>query len=380
MADNDRYETLRGVKNRSKAKLILSDGSVFEGQLLGRPVKSSGEIVFSTGMVGYSEAITDPSYYGQILVFSYPLIGNYGIPRLPRDSNGYLPKGFESSKCHASGVIVTVDSSEVFHWNSYQSLDEWLFENNTVGIAGLDTRHLVHLSRNIPNLKGRIEVETDEANLFWSESGFFDPGEQIVIDQVSTKDELTVGSGDTVIGVVDCGVKWNIIRQLVGLECTVKIVPWNSDFSKVKCDGWLVSNGPGDPTKTGSLVPRLTELLALDKPVIGICLGNQLMALACGAKTKRMVYGHRSHNQPVQLVGTRKGFITSQNHGYVIDSHTLGDDWEPWFLNINDGSIEGLRHRTLPHRSVQFHPEAAGGPRDTGWILSDFVARVQQCH
>lgn len=376
---------LSGSPERQKCQLELSDGSCFDGELIGAPLSASGELVFTTGMVGYSEAMTDPSYFGQILVFTYPLIGNYGIPSLPQGLSWPIPRGFESDRVNTAAVIVTIDSSESFHWNSFQTLDSWLKEQQVPGIVGLDTRHLVHLVRQTPNLLGKVAPESPQGTRSYGEfstvvdsnGGFFDPGAHEIIREVSTKERKIIGKGSHRIGLVDSGAKWNIIRQLVDLGCEVEILPWDTDLAKADVSGWLLSNGPGDPKKTGDLRQRVSKLLTEHRPILGICLGHQILSLAAGAETKRMAYGHRSHNQPVYLVGTRKGFITSQNHGYVVDEATLPPDWEPWFKNANDQTNEGIRHKTKPFRSVQFHPEAAGGPRDTGWILEQFVTEVK---
>jgi carbamoyl-phosphate synthase small subunit len=370
-------------KARPKCKLELSDGSVFEGELIGAPLLSSGELVFTTGMVGYSEAMTDPSYFGQILTFTYPLIGNYGIPTVPTKLATPIPRGFESERINTAAVIVTIDSEEAFHWNSFQSLDHWLKDQGVPGIVGLDTRHLVHLIRQTPNLRGKVVPEGATGKRSFGKKltdiahqGFFDPGEHTIVEEVSVREPVRIGKGKARIGLVDCGVKWNIIRQLIERDCEVEILPWNYELSKFDGSGWLLSNGPGDPTRTGDLRQRVAGLLKEDRPILGICLGHQILSLAAGAKTTRMQYGHRSHNQPVYLVGTRRGFITSQNHGYVVDEATLPQGWEPWFRNANDQTNEGIKHTTKPFRSVQFHPEAAGGPRDTGWILEQFVSEV----
>jgi carbamoyl-phosphate synthase small subunit len=361
-----------GANDRPRCTLRLSDGNEFAGELIGAPLAASGQLVFTTGMVGYSEAMTDPSYYGPILVFTYPLIGNYGIPSLPKELALPIPRGFESDRVNTAAVVLTIDSEEAFHWNSFHSLDSWLKQQGVPAIVGLDTRHLVHLIRQTPNLLGQVVPDGVPAS-----DTFFDPGHHEIVAEVTTKERKRIGKGKTRIGLVDCGVKWNIIRQLVERDCEVEILPYDTDLAQVDVSGWLLSNGPGDPTKTGDLTKRVAGLLQEERPILGICLGHQILALAAGAQTKRMQYGHRSHNQPVYLVGTRKGFITSQNHGYVVDEATLPEGWEPWFKNANDQTNEGIRHQTAPFRSVQFHPEAAGGPRDTGWILEQFVSEVQ---
>jgi len=370
--------------SRQKCTLQVSDGLTYQGELIGAPLTSSGELVFTTGMVGYSEALTDPSYFGQILVFAYPLIGNYGIPVIPRELSLPIPRGFESNRVHCSGVIVTIDSEETFHWNSFQSLDHWLRSQDIPGIVGLDTRHLVHEIRQNPGLLARINPDKPEGvrkigSYSEDPTHFFDPSQFPVVQEVSSTRRILLGKGKSRIAIIDCGVKWNIIRQLIENNCEVEIVPWNTDLSQIDCQGWLISNGPGDPTLTGSLHKQVSHLLTEQRPILGICLGHQILALAAGARTKRMTYGHRSHNQPVYQVGTRRGYMTSQNHGYMVDETTLPEGWVPWFRNANDQTNEGIRHESKPFRSVQFHPEAAGGPRESGWIISDFVKEVL-CH
>lgn len=368
-----------------KCSLVLSDGSRFTGDLIGAPLHASGELVFTTGMVGYSEAITDPSYFGQILCFTYPLIGNYGIPNPPKDLSLPIPKGFESLLPRTAAIILTIDSPETFHWNSFHSLHEWLKDQGVPGIVGLDTRHLVHQIRATPNILGRVEPVDPEGFrdlgprlTLNSPNSFFDPGMNNIVAEVSTQERLVLGHGSKRVAIIDCGVKWNIIRQLLELDCQVELLPWDTDLQTVDCDMWLISNGPGDPTRTGNLRQKVADLLEGHTPILGICLGHQILSLALGATTKRMAYGHRSHNQPVYQVGTRKGYITSQNHGYVVEDNSLPDDWEVWFRNVNDQTIEGIRHKSKPFMSIQFHPEASGGPRDTAWIFEQILTEVRR--
>lgn len=369
---------------RQQVTLHLSNGDLFRGTLIGAPVKTSGELVFTTAMVGYSESLTDPSYFGQILVFTYPLIGNYGIPQISGSYNLESSAGFESGKVHASAVVITTDSMEAFHWTSRQSLDQWLKKQNVPGLVGIDTRHLVHLIRNNPGLLGRVIPNQDEGSRFlgslntFQEEHFFDPNKNNIIQEVSITERKVLGKGSNRIAVLDCGVKWNILRLIIDLGCEIELIPWNTNLQDVDCSAWLLSNGPGNPLQTGSLIDNTRTLLNQERPILGICLGHQILCLASGFETGRMDYGHRSHNQPVYLVGSQKAYITSQNHSYRVKSEKIPNDWEVWFRNVNDDTIEGVKHKSRPFRSVQFHPESAGGPRDTAWIIKQFVSEVKQ--
>jgi carbamoyl-phosphate synthase small subunit len=355
-----------------RGHLVLSTGEELEGTLIGSPMRSSGELVFTTGMVGYTETLTDPSYFGQLLVFAYPLIGNYGVIR-PTPASAPPSPGFESTRIHAAGVIVATASPDAFHWNSGRTLDEWLRAEGVPGLVGLDTRALVHRMRETSNLLGRIEPGRAEGERFHDASGFYDPNRRDLLPLVSTPVRERLGSGRRRAALLDCGAKWNIARRILAHGWEVELVPWDADLTSIDCDAWVLSNGPGDPARTGDLPNRLRALLAADRPILGICLGHQLLARAAGARTERMPFGHRSHNQPVLEVGTRRGFVTAQNHGYSVVADSLPAGWRPWFLNANDGTVEGIRHESGRFRSVQFHPEAAGGPRDTEHIFADFL-------
>jgi carbamoyl-phosphate synthase small subunit len=394
---NDSPDNSYSRSPRSKVQLVLSTGDVFEGELIGAPLLSSGELVFTTAMVGYSEALTDPSYFGQILVFTYPLIGNYGVPKLSDTRGEFATLGFESPRVHASAVIVSEDSRECFHYTQNESFHEWLLKEGVPGIVGLDTRHLVHLMREHGSILAqvipvgatgvRMLGSINPCKAMTSEgavdngigAGFFDPGSLNIIKEVSTPKRYTLGKGKAKIAVLDCGVKWNILRQLILHGAQVEVVPWDTPLADVDCDGWLLSNGPGNPNLTGNIVPQIRELLKKTRPILGICLGHQLLGLALGATTEKMRYGHRSHNQPVREMRTKRGYMSSQNHGHVLVGDVpLPQDWEVWFENINDNTIEGIRHQYKPMMSIQFHPESAGGPRDTGWIIENFVEEVKK--
>jgi carbamoyl-phosphate synthase small subunit len=344
--------------------LELQDGTVFQGHAFGFPKSTAGEVVFNTAMTGYPESITDPSYKGQILVLTYPLIGNYGVPDDIMENN--LSRFYESDKIQVSGLIISDYSAEHHHWNARKSLSDWLTEHQIPGIYGIDTRTLTKILREKGSMKGKIITGDHDVD-------FYDPNEDNLVLQVSTKEKMVYGNGKYRIMLVDCGVKNNIIRHLLKRDTTVIRVPWDYDFTGEEYDGLFLTNGPGDPKKCEATINHLRIAFDRDRPVFGICLGNQLMALASGADTYKLKYGHRSHNQPVRLHNSTKCFITSQNHGYAVDEKSLSEDWETLFYNINDGTNEGLKHRRKPFFSVQFHPEASSGPTDTDFLFDEFI-------
>ncbi|MDR0800577.1 MAG: glutamine-hydrolyzing carbamoyl-phosphate synthase small subunit [Endomicrobium sp.] len=369
-------------KKYKKACLELSNGVRLEGNAIGADVSVSGEMVFNTGMLGYSEAMTDPSYLGQILVFSFCIIGNYGIPAL-KVGDFFMSKGHESSSIKTQGIIVSDIYDGCYHHDGGSSLEDWMKKQDVPGISGIDTRYLVQMIRENRNLSGRIVPEgakPQDKNKFeflrnFKNNEYIDPAKYNLMPSVSTKEKVIMGKGSKKAAVIDCGAKWNIMRMLVERDCEVELLPWDSDFSKVKCDGWIISNGPGDPKNTGDLVERIKkDVLSLDKPILGICLGHQLLSLASGAKTKRLNHGHRSHNQPVFSLPEKNAYMSSQNHRYAVEKSSIQPGWELWFENANDNSVEGLKHKTKPFMSVQFHPEASSGPNDTSWIMDKFVS------
>jgi len=371
-------------KKYKKARLELSNGVTLEGSAIGADVCVTGEMVFNTGMLGYSEAMTDPSYLGQILVFSFCLIGNYGIPA-PKGGDFFMAKGHESSSIKTQGIIVSDIYDGCHHHDGGMSLEQWMIENNVPGIAGIDTRYLVQMIRESGNLFGRIvpegakkeKIDRFEFLKNFSDAEYVDPSKYNLMPSVSTKEIKKFGTGVKKVAVIDCGAKLNISRMLVERGCEVYLLPWDADFSKVEVDGWLISNGPGDPQNTGDLVERVKkDVLGSGKPVLGICLGHQILSLASGAKTRRLPHGHRSHNQPVFSLPDKHAYMSSQNHRYAVEKKTIQEGWELWFENANDESVEGLRHKTKPYRSVQFHPEASSGPNDTSWIMDEFVKKI----
>ncbi len=375
------------MRNRKKAILILEDGSQFEGWSFGAEKEVAGEVVFNTAMTGYPESLTDPSYAGQLMVLTYPLVGNYGVPPFTFMDNG-LPVYMESEKIHVEAMIVSDYSEEYSHWNACESLESWLVREGIPGVTGIDTRALTKKIRERGVMMGRI-VFNEESKVKSEEFPMY--GEVNYVDKVSCKGIIVYQPDGTAanypadssfsvpqsslkkVVLLDCGVKANIIRSLLKRNLTVVRVPWNYDFNGLDYDGLFLSNGPGDPDTCEAAVRNIREALQGDRPICGICMGNQLLAKAGGATIYKLKYGHRSHNQPVRMVGTERCFITSQNHGYAVDEKTLGADWEPLFINMNDGTNEGIRHRTKPFFSSQFHPEACGGPLDTDFIFDKFV-------
>ena len=340
-------------------KLILKDGAVFEGESFGAPVNVAGEVVFNTGMTGYVETLTDPSYAGQILVLTYPLVGNYGVPD---------KKFWESKKIQVAGLVVAEYSKNYSHHDAKKSLSQWLKEHNVPAITGIDTRALTIRLREHGVMLGVLGDNPAKGG-----ARFTDPNEENLVAKVSQKKKQIYGNGKIKIVAVDCGIKENIVRSLTRPETTVIRVPWDYDFTEEKCHAFVLSNGPGDPTQCGKTIEHIRKAMSDGKPILGICLGNQLLALAAGASTYKLKYGHRGQNQPCIDEETGRCYITSQNHGFAVDAKTLASEWEEWFRNANDGSNEGIRHKTKMWRSVQFHPEASPGPTDTAWIFDRFL-------
>ena len=353
-----------------KVTLRLEDGTEFHGTSFGYEKPVAGEVVFNTAMMGYPESLTDPSYAGQLMTLTFPLVGNYGVPPFTFEENG-LPTFMESEKIHVRAIIVSDYSREFSHWNGVETLADWLKREQVPGITGIDTRQLTKVLREHGVMMGKIlfdDMPDEVPEADYAGVNF--------VDQVSCREVIKYNEGaDKKVVLVDCGVKANILRCLIRRGVEVIRVPWNYDFNELEFDGLFLANGPGDPETCEVTVQNIRRFLAnpVVRPCMGICMGNQLLSKAAGARIYKLKYGHRSHNQPVRKVGTETCFITSQNHGYAVDSSSLPADWEPMFVNMNDGSNEGVRHKTNPWFSAQFHPEACSGPVDTEYMFDDFV-------
>jgi len=357
------------MSEAKEIKLILEDGSVFAGKSFGYHGSVSGEMVFNTAMTGYPESLTDPSYKGQILVSTYPLIGNYGVPS--KEAENGIPKFYESDEIHIAGLVISEYSFGYSHWNAQKSLGDWLKEHKVPGIFGIDTRSLTQLLRENGPMLGKIVADDVDVE-------FYNPDIHNLAAMVSTKEKLVYGNGKYRVVLLDTGAKYNILRCLLKRDTTVIRVPWDYDFTQEEYDGIVLSNGPGNPALYEASVNNIRKALQGDKPIFGICLGNQLMGIAAGGSTHKLKYGHRAHNHPVKLVGTDKCYITSQNHGFVLDTDSLDSDWEPYFINLNDNTNEGIRNKKKPFFSTQFHPEASGGPTDTEFLFDNFMDLVKE--
>ncbi len=349
--------------------LVLDDGTTFHGKSFGYEHPVAGEVVFNTAMMGYPESLTDPSYAGQLMVLTYPLVGNYGVPPLTFRPDG-LADFMESEKIHASAIIVADYSEHHSHWNANESLASWLKREKVPGITGIDTRELTKVLREHGVMMGKILFDDEPDNIPEADYEGIN-----FVDRVSCKEMIRYneGAGKKVV-LVDCGVKHNILRCLIDRGVEVIRVPWNYDYTSLTFDGLFLGNGPGNPDMCEEAVAILRRQMSMSRrPICGICMGNQLLAKAGGATIYKLKYGHRSHNQPVREVGTDRCYVTSQNHGYAVDTTTLGSDWRELFVNMNDGSNEGIRHLSNPWFTSQFHPEACSGPVDTEFMFDRFI-------
>jgi len=342
------------------AKLILEGKTEFVGKSFGYEGSVAGEVVFTTGMVGYPESITDPSYFGQILVFTYPLIGNYGVAH---------QSTWESQGIKATAIIVSQYIDTPSHFQSTQTLGAWLKSEKVPGIEITDTRYLAQLLRTKGTMLGKIVIGNDDIKIE-------NPNEKNLVEQVATKTIREDGDGKKTIVLIDCGAKDNTRRHLLSRDVKVVTVPWNYDFiaEDMMCDGVVISNGPGDPKTVKETIEIVKKILDKKIPTLGICLGNQILCLAAGGDTYKLKFGHRGQNQPCIMVGSKRCFLTTQNHGFAISR--VPEGFKPWFVNANDNTNEGIIHEKLPFMSVQFHPEVNPGPMDTEWIFDEFLKKI----
>lgn len=347
------------------ARLVLEDGTEFVGRSFGYPQPVAGEIVFSTGMTGYPEALTDPSFYGQILVLTFPLVGNYGMP--PNIAGDLFPLYYESLLGHISALVVEDYSAYYAHHQAETSLAQWLYNQKIPAITGIDTRSLTRRIRSGGSMPAKIVFEGRDIP-------FTDPNRENLVPKVSIREPQLLGKGKKRVAVLDCGSKFSILNELVQRDMEILRLPWNYPLRDEQFDGLLISSGPGDPEQCSETIVQTSWALENNIPTFGICLGHQIMALATGGSTFKMKYGHRGQNQPVQDTQSGRAYITSQNHGYAVKTNKLPQDWSPLFINLNDQSCEGLIHKSGRFFSTQFHPEASPGPVDTRYLFDRFEA------
>lgn len=365
------------MNQKQKVYLRLANGKIFTGYSFGKYGETDGEVVFSTGMTGYPESLTDPSYSGQILVFTYPLIGNYGIPKFTRDdSSSRLQEGFESGRIQVRGVVVSDYSFNYSHFDAAGSLDQWLKDNDIPGIYGVDTREITKTLRTTGVMLGKITTQVGEGELNIPDPNVTNLAGKVGIQEPCVYKPKNKNSKKKIL-LIDCGVKNNIIRNFLKRKTEVIRVPhdYNPSGSKYDFNGIFVSNGPGDPKMCKATIENLKNSFDLGVPIFGICLGSQILGLSAGGDTYKLKFGHRSQNQPCIEIGGHC-YITSQNHGYAVDTKTLPDVWSEWFINNNDGTNEGVKHKTKPFFAVQFHPESSPGPNDTGWLFNMFIKSI----
>lgn len=350
--------------NLKPAKLVLANGRVFEG-LAPEWQKNNvfGEVVFNTGMTGYEETLTDPSYSGQVLTFTYPILGNYGV------GSG---ENFESDKIHAKGIICQTLFNNPTHYNQVRDFLNWLEAQQSPLITDIDTRELTKIIREHGVINGALVFD----NVIPKPKSFGDAMATDWVKIASRKEVDTYGSGKYKIILVDCGTKQNIIRNLLQFDITLKVVPFDYDYSGEDFDGVFLSNGPGDPKLCRDTIRILDQAMKRAKPIYGICLGSQLMGLAIGADTYKLKFGHRGQNQPCIELSSNRCYLTSQNHGYAVDEDTLPEDWAVSFRHLNDNTVSGIMHKFLPFAAVQFHPESAPGPHDTFYFFEQFIDAV----
>ncbi|MBI5871771.1 glutamine-hydrolyzing carbamoyl-phosphate synthase small subunit [archaeon] len=366
-----------------RAILALEDGTILEGNGFGYPTEVTGEVVFNTGMVGYPESLTDPSYYGQILVQTYPLIGNYGKSSVKITDKFGIPLHFESNKIRVTGYVISELQTNPSHWAEEKTLDEWLKEDKVPGICGIDTRELTKKLRIKGVMLGILKVaeEIDIEEIKSKINSIEDPNKRNLVKSVSVENPIEYNSGNSPkVVLIDCGVKFGIIRNLLEKNVDLTRVPYDFPVEKIlgyEPSGIVISNGPGDPKKCEKTIETVKSLSETDIPIMGICLGNQILALASGGDTFKLKFGHRAQNHPCIDLLTKRCYITTQNHGYAVDPSSLSESgFEVSFINANDKTVEGIRHKTKPVFGTQFHPEASPGPYETEFLFDNFIEEV----
>lgn len=368
-----------------KAILALEDGTILEGNGFGYPREVSGEVVFSTGMTGYTESLTDPSYFGQILIQTYPLIGNYGVPDYSITDEFEIPLHFESNRIQVKGYVIYSLTRNPSHWSNKKTLNEWLYEQEIPGIEGIDTRDLTKKIRVKGTMLGILKVaeEIDLREIEARLKEIEDPNERDLVKEVTIDKPVEYNSEKSLkVVLIDCGTKFGIMRNLLQRGMDVVRVPYDYPAEKIlelNPFGIVISNGPGDPKKCDKTVQIVRRILETDLPVMGICLGNQILALAANADTYKLKFGHRGQNHPCVDLSTGKCYITSQNHGYTINDESLKEtEFDVWFKNVNDKTVEGIKHRKKPVFGTQFHPEASPGPYEMGFLFDCFMKEVKK--
>ncbi len=357
------------MKKTVKAALILENGTIFKGNAFGYVKETVGEVVFTTGMTGYQETLTDPSFCGQIVTMTYPLIGNYGINL----------EDMESRKPFLKGFIVREKCDTPNNWRCEMDLENYLFQNKITGLEGIDTRMLTKQLRDCGTMKGIITTRFDDLTPSQIKQKFDTYSNKNAVKEVTPEEMYSVSGSGTHFAVLDCGIKQGIIRDLAKRGCKLSVFPAFTsaeEILSVDPDAIFLGNGPGDPKDLPEVIETVKKLIASGKPILGICLGHQLVSLALGCNTEKLKFGHHGGNHPVKDLATGRVYITSQNHNYVVCD--LSSDVEPTFINVNDGSIEGIKHKTKPIYSVQFHPEACPGPLDTQFLFDRFIKTVEE--
>lgn len=386
MRERIRPRSGRPTGEAKKAVLLLEDGTVFQGVGFGAEIEVSGEVVFNTSMYGYPELLTDPSYYDQIVVMTYPIIGSYGVPSRSLSDQHGLPLHFESDSVKVKGYAVH-SLSNPSHWSSERTLQDWLESENVPGISGIDTRALTRKLRTNGTMLGTLKVTSGELGLEQGERGLKkmqDPNQYDLVRHVSPTQPISyMRNNGTSIVIVDCGAKFGIVRELLAKGVSVVRVPYDYSLDQILAynpHGIVISNGPGDPAKCEKTIETTGQIINDTKlPVMGICLGSQILGLAAGGSTFKLKFGHRAVNHPCVDLKTGRCYITTQNHGYTVDENSIKDtDFEVSFVNINDKTVEGIRHKKKRIIGVQWHPESSPGPHDTQFLFAEFLGDARR--